>query len=102
MSEPCPLCGREKLKDRVRRRPPMTPGDEEGLCLHPAHIYDRELPPCEARGVARIAELRATAERARAEGIDDAVAWMREHLTGISAPNDGDFEEMRRWIADRR
>jgi len=28
-----------------------------GVCLHPAHIYDRALPPCEAIGVRRIAQL---------------------------------------------
>jgi hypothetical protein len=53
MSEPCPLCGREKLKDRVQRAPRMR--EDPGMyCLHPSHICDREMPPCEARGLARL------------------------------------------------
>lgn len=28
--------------------------------------------------------------------------WMREHLSGITAPNERDFEDMRDWLAARR
>jgi hypothetical protein len=59
VSEPCKLCGREKLTDRVQRPPPMLPHEHEETCLHPAHIYDQPLPPCEALGVKRIAVLEA-------------------------------------------
>jgi len=57
MSEPCPLCGREKLKDRVQRSPRMTE-DPSMYCLHPSHIYGKELPPCERRGIERIDRMR--------------------------------------------
>lgn len=63
MSEPCPLCGREKLKDRVLHPPPTT--DPESYCLHPAHIYGQELPPCEQIGVDRIARMRAALTMAK-------------------------------------
>jgi hypothetical protein len=65
MGEPCPLCGREKLKDRVQRPPPMT-DDVESFCLHSAHIYSQPLPPCEALGVDRIKVLQAEVSRLRA------------------------------------
>lgn len=56
MSEPCPLCGREKLKDRVQRAPPMTEGAEV-YCLHASHIYAADMPPCEVLGIQRIRDL---------------------------------------------
>jgi hypothetical protein len=67
----CPLCGREKLKDRVHRPPPTA--KHESLCLHPAHIYGQELPPCEAIGVRRIAQLQ-DALRRYGKHDDDCVA----------------------------
>ena len=57
MAGPCPLCGREKLKDRVLRAPRMTE-DPAAYCLHPAHFYEQEMPPCETLGVSRLNELR--------------------------------------------
>ena len=54
----CPLCGRETMKARMAHGPPMSAEDvATGVCLHPAHIYDMELPPCEAAGVKRITDL---------------------------------------------
>ena len=55
----CPLCDREKMKARVAHGPPMSAEEvESGVCLHPAHIYDLHMPPCESIGVQRIAKLR--------------------------------------------
>jgi hypothetical protein len=57
-ADPCPLCGREKLKDRVQRPPPMTE-DPSAYCLHMSHIYhDGEMPPCEAAGVEQLKRMR--------------------------------------------
>ena len=54
----CPLCAREKMKARMAHGPPMSAEEvESGVCLHPAHIYDQTMPPCEAIGVQRIARL---------------------------------------------
>ena len=85
MSAPCPLCGREKLKDRVARLPPMD--DMNAYCLHPAHIYGRELPPCESAGVARIESLE-TALAAR----DETVRELKE-MVRILAMHCGDYCE---------
>lgn len=59
----CPLCGRETMKNRIQHPPPMSNDEAEQYCLHPNHIYSRELPPCEQRGVERIAALEAELQR---------------------------------------
>ncbi len=62
----CPLCDREKMKARVAHGPPMSTEEvESGVCLHPAHIYDLHMPPCESIGVQRIAVLREALIRCR-------------------------------------
>jgi len=32
-------------------------------------------------------------------GLDAAIEWMRVHLSGISAPNESDYLDMREWVA---
>jgi hypothetical protein len=60
----CPLCDRETMKTRVAHGPPMSAEEvETGVCLHPAHIYDLVLPPCESIGVLRLARLRDALRR---------------------------------------
>ena len=39
---------------------------------------------------------------ARAEAIEDVVAWMRIHLSGHAAPHEDDFADMRVWLEERR
>lgn len=95
MSEPCPLCGREKLKDRVRREPPMRESPD-AYCLHPGHIYDREMPPCEAAGIARITKLEAVYAAARHLGF--AVGHETVLVAGASALED--VRALQRALAD--
>lgn len=55
----CPLCDRETIKARVAHGPSMSAEDVAiGVCLHPAHIYDLEFPPCETIGAGRVTRLR--------------------------------------------
>ncbi|MHB8387656.1 hypothetical protein [Metallibacterium sp.] len=90
----CPLCGRETMKTRVAYGPPMSAAEVATVCLHPAHIYDLELPPCERMGVRRIADLAAEVRETREvlEEIacittDGAVAKMvREYLDECARP----------------
>jgi hypothetical protein len=93
VSDPCPLCGREKLKDRVQRPPPMAEYPDS-YCLHPAHIYGYDLPPCESRGVERIealtAQLADARQRdARARGALRQVfagqTWIPSHVAAVLA-----------------
>ena len=69
VDEPCPLCGREKLKNRIQRPPPTT-ADVQAYCLHPAHIYDQVMPPCEQLGIERI------------KALETAVLEATRHLLG--------------------
>jgi hypothetical protein len=39
--------------------------------------------------------------RVRVKAINDVTEWMRQHLSGISAPNEDDFAEMRSWLERR-
>jgi hypothetical protein len=92
MSEPCPLCGREKIKDRVRRDPPMSNDErDKDLCLHPSHIYGDEMPACERLGVARIAEMTTEVNRISDEAsyLLDVLADREAALTRIA---NGDFD----------
>jgi hypothetical protein len=91
----CPLCGRETMKARVAHGPPMSAEDvTTGVCLHPAHIYDLELPPCERMGVQRIADLTAEVRETRevleeiaSMTTDGAVAKMvRKYLDECARP----------------
>lgn len=38
----------------------------------------------------------------RKRAIGDVTQWMREHMSGISAPNERDFAEMREWLKERQ
>ena len=77
----CPLCGRETMKARMAHGPPMSAEDvATGVCLHPAHIYDMELPPCEAAGVKRITDL----ESECAELRKDVSALKRTYGTEVA------------------